>query len=364
MLNNAGLALMEALPDSKYFLMAMKGLRKSESAKVLWKEKFGTAYPDGSVNRWFYWYPFVKAMQENWGGISGFVKACQEEKYMPSKIAKMEYVTNPAHQRRKLTVGLELVLLEQLGGGLATATYYLEGDGFLSPYAWRMITRVRNTVTELVADQDDNAILLLLREFAAKHKGTLRDAERDVLIAEVWKKRTVLSDYFATSISRTMSAQLELFKGLSVLDPEQFVAMTATEVVARLGGLVAGEQLVQGKDRRVKGLKGFDLRIRTLLVAEMMVYKGHAEPFAAKLAAMKPNERPYALWQWWWTLRSEQGMVTWFQLACQAVLLQPSSATIERFFSVVKGRTSAQQTNEDAETLETRAMAMWNESYE
>jgi len=51
---------------------------------------------------------------------------------------------------------------------------------------------------------------------------------------------------------------------------------------------------------------------------------------------------------------------TWSSFAQIAVLHQPSSAAIERFFSVYKGMTSAQQVKEDEETSLVRAMLRFN----
>ncbi len=54
-----------------------------------------------------------------------------------------------------------------------------------------------------------------------------------------------------------------------MLDPQQFMLMTGQEVMARLNGLVACESKTKSNDRRIKGLKGFDSRIKAKLV-----YKG------------------------------------------------------------------------------------------
>ena len=74
------------------------------------------------------------------------------------------------------------------------------------------------------------------------------------------------------------------------------------------------------------------------------------------LTPMARDDQPGQLWEWWWAQRANAGLVSWFQLALRAVLIQPSSAAIERFFSVIKGATSAQQAGEGEDTLETRAL--------
>jgi hypothetical protein len=78
------------------------------------------------------------------------------------------------------------------------------------------------------------------------------------------------------------------------------------------------------------------------------------------LAVLQPAEQPAKLWEWWWNMRNEEELRQWSLLARIAVLHQPSSAVIERFFSVYKGMTSTQQCQEDEETSLLRALARYN----
>jgi hypothetical protein len=61
---------------------------------------------------------------------------------------------------------------------------------------------------------------------------------------------------------------------------------------------------------------------------------------------------------WWRGLRLK--LPSWFALATILVLMQPSSASIERFFATVKANTSGQQNGESAETLALRSMCLYN----
>ncbi len=75
---------------------------------------------------------------------------------------------------------------------------------------------------------------------------------------------------------------------------------------------------------------------------------------------LEQAEQPAKLWEWWWSRRDEEEFSQWCLLARIAVLHQPSSAVIERFFSVYKGMTSTQQCAEDPETSMLRAYARYN----
>ncbi len=137
--------------------------------------------------------------------------------------------------------------------------------------------------------------------------------------------------------------------------------MTNGEVVERLNALREGEEIVGGKNpfRRFKGVKGFNEIVQEALIAQLPAYRLAASAFAPILAVVHPAEQPATLWEWW-CLRNEEGLSQWSLLARIAVLHQPSSAVIERFFSVYKGMMSLQQCKEDEETSLLRALARYN----
>ena len=70
------------------------------------------------------------------------------------------------------------------------------------------------------------------------------------------------------------------------------------------------------------------------------------------------EDTPAELWMWWRRIRSD--VPTWFAIARFLVLMQPTSAAIERFYSLVKANTSDRQGSEAEETFAVRAMALFN----
>jgi hypothetical protein len=159
-----------------------------------------------------------------------------------------------------------------------------------------------------------------------------------------------------------MRFDIQLYKGFSVLDPLQLGRMTNAEVVQRLNKLREAEEFVGGNtpSRRFTGVKGFNEQVQETLIVQLPAHCQAAATFAPFLVALKPSEQPAKLWEWWWSMRDEEGLSQWSLLARIEVLHQPSSAVIERFFSVYKGQTSAQQCGEDEATSLTRAQARYN----
>ncbi len=267
-------------------------------------------------------------------------------------------------KRDALKAGLELQFMTLLGEPLAKAAYFLEGDGFLAPYAFSRLNTL-NTILLHVGSMDtveDNEYLTSMRDFANRNPGGfMRNVHEDV-ISEVWRTRTALVEYWKENVWKEMRLDILLFKGFSVLDPIQLATMSNAEVVDRLNGLREGEEVISGNNpfRRFRGVKGFNENIQTTLIAQLPAYRLAAEAFAPTLVALKATEQPARLWEWWWSLRDEEEFSQWCLLARIAVLHQPSSAVIERFFSVYKGMTSTQQCAEDAETSLVRAQARYN----
>jgi hypothetical protein len=364
MITNSGSKWRESMTASVQILSGLKGLRVSDSAKSLFRDMTGASLPDGTENRWFYWVDFVKSVLPHWSALPGLVRRCKEGGYMPKKVAKMSALVTPSARREAFKAGLELQFMMLLGEPLAQATYFLEGDGFLAPFAFSRLNGLNELLLSVArADAtEDNEYVMAMRAFANRNPGELlRNVHEDV-IGEVWRTRTILVDYWKENVWNEMRFDVQLFKGFSVLDPLQLSSMTNAEVLSRLNGLREAEEVVARKNpsRRFKGVKGFNDNVQEALFAQLAQYRLAAEAFRPVLALVHPAEQPAKLWEWWWSMRNEEGLRQWSLLARIAVLYQPSSAVIERFFSVYKGMTSAQQCREDEETSLVRAQTRYN----
>ncbi len=365
MISNSGAKWRESMQASVQILSGLKGLRVSDSAKSLFHELTGAVLPDGTENRWFYWVDFIKTVMPHWSVLPQFVRRCKDAKYMPKKVAKMNILVSQTSKRDALKAGLELQFMMLLGEPLAKTAYFLEGDGFLAPYTFLRLNALNNALLRVGSMDavEDNEYLVSMRNFANRNPGGfMRNVHEDV-IAEVWRTRTALVDYWKENVWNEMRYDILLFKGFSVLDPLQLATMSNAEVVQCLNGLREAEETVTSGNntaRRFKGVKGFNENVQEALIAQLPAYHLAAEAFAPTLVALKAAEQPAKLWEWWWSRRDEEEFSQWCLLARIAVLHQPSSAVIERFFSVYKGMTSTQQCAEDPETSMLRAYARYN----
>ncbi len=365
MVTNCGSKWRESMSASVRILSGLKGLRVSDSAKSLFREMSGMALPDGTENRWFYWVDFVRAVLPHWGMLPQFVRRCKEAGYMPKKVGKMAALISPNSKREALRAGVELQFMALLGEPLAKAAYFLEGDSFLAPFTFARLNALNDLIVRVegAAMADDDPYVQAMRAFTNRHPGDLYQSVHEDVISEVWRTRTVLAGYWKDSVWKEMQLDIQLFRGFSVLDPLQLVTMSNAEVVDRLNGLRGGEEVVaNGKNqfRRFKGVKGFNENVQQALFAQLPQYRVVAEAIRPVVAMTSPSEQPQKLWEWWWSMRNEESLSQWSLLARVAVLHQPSSAVIERFFSVYKGMTSTQQYREDEDTSLLRAQARYN----
>jgi hypothetical protein len=94
------------------------------------------------------------------------------------------------------------------------------------------------------------------------------------------------------------------------------------------------------------------------LLDSFLKFKQLQDQFAPELAKLKAGDQPSALWDWMWHNRDE--FPVWYELAAHGVLIQPSSAAIERFFSILKGQTSKKQFSFKKSNLLLRALCLYN----
>ena len=363
MLSNCGGKFRESMPLSFQLLSGLKGLRVSDSAKLLFREITGCTLPDGTENRWFYWVEYVNAVLPHWAKLPLFVRRCKEAGYMPKKVAKMLFLISANGEHEVLRAGLELLFVRQLGTLLASSCYFLEGDSFLAPFTFSRLQALNQTFTRvaILDDSDANEYLVGMRDFAKQSSVNPNSAE--IVIEKVWNCRLALTSYWRESVWEGMASDIALFKGFSVLNPTHAIALPRNEIVERLSLLIQKEATVgQGASafRRVTGVKYFNDQVMQGLFAQLDEFLRLANVFAPILSLVPPAEQPAKLWEWWWGLRNEPGVSNWAMLAQIAVLHQPSSAAIERFFSVFKGMTTAQQGREDEETSLARAQLRFN----
>lgn len=350
---NNGNVLLEACSNLKEFLRGFNGLNVSDSAAEVFREICGTSIYFGSSNRWFYYLRTVKIVHDHFGSMRKFVGALETAVIMPKKTARMAAVL--ANSRTFFSLALELKLLLLFGRKHAETAYFFEGKGMVSPFVYERLNDIHLFLTQ--AGKSDSVIFKEFCDYATRVASTIHiyQSDRDDLISKVWSMKDKFVNYWQQNINIGMRSQIDLFKGLQLLDPCFAASATELEINVRLDLCLQRESVLHGV-RSVSGVKGFTEELKLELVQELSIYRVHGQRFAQVLRETPPHLRPWRLWEWWWSMRLD--LPGWFQLAHRGVLIQPSSASIERFFSQLKGNSSDKQSCELDETLECRALCI------
>jgi hypothetical protein len=121
--------------------------------------------------------------------------------------------------------------------------------------------------------------------------------------------------------------------------PDQFKVLPLLTFLASMKGLNGGKTLASE------------------LAAEASLMMDLSKEHATVLQQHPAHDTPDGLLVWW---KSIQLRAPFFSVVKILVLIQPSSAVVERVFSVIKGGTSKQQNREYPETFEGRVLALCN----
>jgi len=150
---------------------------------------------------------------------------------------------------------------------------------------------------------------------------------------------------FINSIWKGMKEQIVLFNAASLFHPKEINSVAMEKLVGHIA------TLSQLKNHGVADPQ-------TSLLGELPIYQREAQEQVDYLRSHPLEDTPHALWDWWLSIRERVPM--WFAFAKIVVLIQPSSAVVERQFSKIKGSTSPTQNAEYAETHEARILALCN----
>ena len=349
--SNVGLTLRKQLPAVKLFMSGYKKMsNESEAARQLWQDKTGEACKHLSDKSFWRWWDCIRGILNVQQHVGAFIREAVQRKVSKKSVAKMEEACkNP-------------LLFAQMHFCIAAGQIFrdmgvlLEGDGFCLPFVHKHVS----------AAQDFYAMFPRLnRAQAAQHHliapivDPLRllrghDARVADLPTTLYDVASAVAVHADSSILQGMASILPLYRAGSLLHPLRFLA-EANRADFRPYLITAIEQLTS-----LKGIKAADVtQLKVDLNAQLIAYQRACRDRARHLAAAPQEDTPPALWTWWVSVRMD--VPAWFSVAKILVLLQPTSAAIERFFSYVKANTSPLQHNESREVFAARCMSIYND---
>ncbi len=230
------------------------------------------------------------------------------------------------------------------GQSFHDAGFMLECDGFCAPYAKRYLSVAQSMLSEWSAQKKLH--ISITSVVAVARAGGLLQGQCDALVDRLSETLLAVQGQADSAIFKKMEFMMPFYTAAGLFCPKRLlVAMSRADWPAVFDAAV--EQFGALKGMAIANLK-------TVLTAELVVL----QRLAGERLDIVYEDTPAELWMWW--RRIGQDVPNWFAVAKILVLMQPTSAAIERFYSIVKANTSSRQVAESEETFAVRSMVLYN----
>lgn len=295
----------------------------SPAAKLQWRATAGETIKSYSATRWWSWWEVLKQLHRLFDHVQPFLGAMESS---PSTRRRLLDVLEDVQQSQDLRLQLAVVL--DAGEPFVSRTYLLEGDGELVTLAYDYLQEVATAcalqhypITETVAHEMANGD-------AGVEQNLMTQAKQCVRPAIVYFQQRF------NHVDSPLHKVVKLFKALRMLNPAKATTLNLTS--QRIDEL------------RCLPVLDSDAFIQ-LLKDELATYL-----VAAAEGGMAEGESQLS----WW--KRQTRLPTWQKAAKATFALLPSSAPVERVFSLLKAYTSHLQTQLLEDQLEAALMLQCN----
>lgn len=315
-LDNAGKRFF--YPNFQVFMQTLQSLfSHSEHVKTQWLKLTGSKMKTNSRTRWWSFFEQACYIHSNWSFVEAFIDSLDgDESTTRSQLKAMK-----ADANKWMNIQLELATLVDAARLLVLATYKLEGDGCVVFRAYEMLARIHTFIgMETSADKFPNLF-------------TLRDdlQANELLVRSVCQKafKYFMDQFFPVPGKTTdLTAAMKVFKAARLMLPQYVNTLDKVDV-----------SLLRDAFPKV-----VDDAMLVRLRSELPTYLSAAKDISVLPSDDEtPVEDQVVLW--WKEHSGEFG--TWKQLFRRFMLIQPTSASVERVFSHLKRQFDDRRTARD-----------------
>ena len=286
------------IPTVKRFLQLWNSLfTHSPATRLAWKERTGISKKSYSPTRWWSWWEVAQQVMLQFAEILPFV---QDRLQTAANKATLRHVDEMFEDgQMKLSLQLELAAVVDAGKPLVESTYILEGDGTLAWQCYEQLMVIQNSIQ--VANLPN--LVALSREVSG---GNLAFAQQCyqygvAAIQPGW-------EYFTQTVMGAMGPQVEIFKAARLFSPQQICQLRP---VANDVDIVTSVAFLDDP----------------ALIANL---KNELPMYLAKADGIDNDVDPIGWWK-----ANEADLPFWSAAAKLVLLMQPSSASSERVFSIL-----------------------------
>ena len=286
------------IPTVKRFLQLWNSLfTHSPATRLAWKERTGISKKSYSPTRWWSWWEVAQQVMLQFAEILPFV---QDRLQTAANKATLRHVEEMFEDgQMKLSLQLELAAVVDAGKPLVESTHILEGDGTLAWQCYEQLMVIQNSIQ--VANLPN--LVALSREVSG---GNLAFAQQCyqygvAAIQPGW-------EYFTQTVMGAMGPQVEIFKAARLFSPQQICQLRP---VANDVDIVTSVAFLDDP----------------ALIANL---KNELPMYLAKADGIDNDVDPIGWWK-----ANEADLPFWSAAAKLVLLMQPSSASSERVFSIL-----------------------------
>ena len=286
------------IPTVKRFLQLWNSLfTHSPATRLAWKERTGISKKSYSPTRWWSWWEVAQQVMLQFAEILPFV---QDRLQTAANKATLRHVEEMFEDgQMKLSLQLELAAVVDAGKPLVESTYILEGDGTLAWHCYEQLMVIQNSIQ--VANLHN--LVALSREVSGGNLAFSQQCYQYgvAAIQPGW-------EYFTQTVMGAMGPQVEIFKAARLFSPQQICQLRP---VANDVDIVTSVAFLDDP----------------ALIANL---KNELPMYLAKADGIDNNVDPIGWWK-----ANEADLPFWSAAAKLVLLMQPSSASSERVFSIL-----------------------------
>ena len=294
----------------------------SPAVALAWKTRTGKSMRSHSPTRWWSRWEVLKQVAEYFADVEPFLR--ENDHLAPATRQHLVNIFDSIDDAADLE--LELAALIDGGVHFVSATYYLEGDGPLIFSCYERLAAVSHAVaidsypnTEAVARRLAAGNVAVFNQLVDKAKACIKPGLR----------------FFQRKFSNEFHNLVRAFKSARLCCPVQVQQLRPT--VASLAEL-----------------RNFGFLDDDAVIAGLSLELPHYLASAEGTQVATEEEKV----QWW--ARNSANLPNWSSVVKKILLVQPSSASAERVFSIMRSSFTNQQQSALEETVEVSVMLRYN----
>jgi hypothetical protein len=307
---------------------------RSLKAREMFLARTAIAAKRANLTRWFAQWEVIVQIGQLWGDMEPFLEALEAEDVATENVKGALELLRGGHRDM---IRLQIAALMDIGKPLCEACYLLEGDGFLAIHVYDRITALEALTTAaplqtpnanaVVTDIVGRSTLPMVAPPGAPSRQTLSATLR----ANAQAVARPALDYLTSRLNSTAANGLlrvkRHFEACRLLHPCRICHIPVATVA----------QLLEVFSTGVYSLAD-PFAPKTVPIGALM---GELAAYVAAAAGVD-EQGIDAMWRWWRQHRST--LPNWSRLAYAVALFQPSSACVERIFSMLEAQYSDTQT--------------------